>query len=69
MENKSILEGMPTGEYWHGENKAGIVRAITIYSEICDRFKKDKNYGDDFVRNNQSLMGQLTVAAIQAMEK
>lgn len=68
-ENKTILDGMPLDAEWHQENEDATLRALTIYSKICDCFKKDKKYGSEFVKNNQYLMGQLTIAAIQAIEK
>lgn len=40
------------------------LRVFTIYSHICDELKKDSNYGEEFIKNNQSLIGQLVQSSI-----
>lgn len=68
MENKSILDGMPMSAQWQANADSAVACTLTVYSKICDKFEKDGKYGKDFVKNNQALMGQLTLAAIKDME-
>lgn len=67
-DNKSILDGMPMGGAWHEGMDRSVTDVLTAYSKICDKFKLDKNYGSDFVKNNQALMGQLTIAVLNDMD-
>lgn len=69
MENKSILDGLTMSTTWHLDVEAAITDVLTVYSYICDKFKNDNKYGEEFVNNNQVLMGQLTLAAIKELNK
>ncbi|MCD7850422.1 MAG: hypothetical protein LUH63_12260 [Parabacteroides sp.] len=68
MENISILEGMTMSAQWHKDAGEAITRVLAVYSNICDKFKKDDKYGEEFVKNNQTLIGQLTLATIKELD-
>lgn len=69
MDNKSILDGMTMSGSWHEKADDAVSNVLTIYSKVCDKFEKDKNYGKEFVKSHQYLMGQLTIAAAESLEK
>lgn len=70
MENRLIVEGVErlSGKRLEKLEEAELI-ATVLYSKICHRFKQDKNYGEEFVKTHQDLMGQLTIAAVEALEK
>ena len=70
MENRLIVEGCESlgGELSSKIGEAELM-ATVLYSGICHRFKLDNRYGEDFVKNHQYLMGQLTIAAAEIMKK
>lgn len=63
----SILNGMPMKAEWHDKADKAVAEVLTLYSKVCYKFEKDKKYGERFVKDNQELMGQLTIAVTNAM--
>lgn len=65
----SILNNMSLNSEWHEKADKAVSDVLTLYSKICYMFEKDKKYGEHFVKDNQELMGQLTIAATNSMNK
>ncbi len=65
----SILTDMPMNAEWHDKADKAVAEALTLYNKVCYKFEKDKKYGERFVKDNQELMGQLTIAATNSMYK
>ena len=65
----SLLNNMPKTAEWHEKAESAVNETLTIYSNICYKFQKDKKYGEDFVDKNQDLMGYLTIAASKLIKK
>lgn len=64
-ENRSIIRDviqLNSKELYEIEDST--LRVFTIYSRICDELKKDHNYGEKFVKDNQVLIGQLVQSTI-----
>lgn len=65
----SILTDMSLNSEWHEKADKAVSDVLALYSKVCYKFEKDKKYGERFVKDNQELMGQLTIAAINSMNK
>lgn len=64
-ENRSVIRDviqLNSKELYEIEDST--LRVFTIYSRICDELKKDHNYGEKFVKDNQVLIGQLVQSTI-----
>jgi hypothetical protein len=64
-ENRSIIRDviqLNSKELYEIEDST--LRVFIIYSRICDELKKDHNYGEKFVKDNQVLIGQLVQSTI-----
>ena len=53
----------------HDKNERAIINALSIYSQISDRFEKDSKFGSEWVYDHPDVIAQLTVAAAKMREK
>jgi len=59
----NIIENIPLNSKWMSERDSATDTVVYLYSTICDRFKKDKRYVEEFVKDNQELIGLLVNSA------
>ena len=63
-----ITDRSNKGAEWIKPRECSVDTVMYIYETIQHKFKIDKQYGEDFVKNHQYLIGQLTIAAVEAMK-
>lgn len=61
----NLTENMPLNSDWMQQRDNAVESVLYLYNSISHRFKSDEKYGDEFVKNNQELIGLLVNAAMQ----
>lgn len=61
----NLTENMPLNSKWMEERDNAVETVLYLYNTISHRFKVDKKYGEEFLQNNQELIGLLVNAAVQ----
>lgn len=64
-----LAENTPLNSKWMEEREYAVETALFLYNTITHRFKVDERYGEEFVKNNQELIGLLVNAAVNDLEK
>ena len=64
-----LTERIPLNAEWMKERDNAVESVLYLYNTISHRFKSDEKYGEEFVKNNQELIGLLVNAAVKDIEK
>lgn len=68
-ERISYLKDVPFDEKWLSEREEACNSVLYMYSTISEKFRIDSKFGDEFVKKNQTLIGELVHAASNMLKK